>query len=75
MVPVYPYHVRKSNTGEGGEMLLSIKDRKTAMVLQLSMNQARVLAVEMRGLATDHCSLHHLVGAGSPSLWAPKSPA
>ena len=70
MVPVYPYHVRKSNTGEGGEMLLSIKDRKTAMVLQLSMNQARVLAVEMRGLATDHCSLHHLVGAVTKSLGA-----
>ena len=70
MVPVYPYHIRRSNTGEGGEMLLSLKDRKTAMVLQLSMEQARILAVEMRGLATDHCSLHHLVGAVTKSLGA-----
>jgi bifunctional DNase/RNase len=40
------------------------------MVLQLSMDQARMLAVEMRGLATDHCSLHHLVLAVTKSLGA-----
>ena len=34
-------------------MLLSLKDRKTAMVLQLTLDQSRMLAVEMRGLATD----------------------
>ena len=70
MVPVYPYHIRRSNAGDGGEMLLSLKDRKSAMVLQLSMDQARMLAVEMRGLATDHCSLHHLVLAVTKSLGA-----
>ena len=70
MVPVYPYHIRRSNAGEGGEMLLSRKDRKSAMVLQLSMDQARMLAVEMRGLATDHCSIHHLVLAITRSLGA-----
>jgi bifunctional DNase/RNase len=70
MVPVYPYHIRRSNASDGGEMLLSLKDRKSAMVLQLSMDQARMLAVEMRGLATDHCSLHHLVLAVTKSLGA-----
>ena len=70
MVPVYPYLIRRSNSGDGGEMLLSLRDRKTAMVLQLTMDQARMLAVEMRGLATDHCSLHHLVMAVSRSLGA-----
>ena len=70
MVPVYPYLIRRRSSGDGGEMLLSLKDRKTAMVLQLTMDQSRMLAVEMRGLATDHCSLHHLVLAVSRSLGA-----
>lgn len=61
MIPVYPYLIRRSEAGHGGEMLLSLNDRKSAMVLQLTMDQARMLAVEMRGLATDHCSLHHMV--------------
>lgn len=51
-------------------MLLSLQDRKSAMVLQLTMEQARMLAVEMRGLATDHCSLHHLVLAVTKALGA-----
>lgn len=51
-------------------MLLSLRDRKTAMVLQLTLDQSRMLAVEMRGLATDHCSLHHMVLAVVKSLGA-----
>lgn len=70
MVPVYPYHIRRSNAGDGGELLLSRQDRKSAMVLQLSMEQARMLAVELRGLATDHCAHHHLVLAVTRSLGA-----
>ena len=70
MVPVYPYNIRRSTSGDGGEMLLSLKDRKTAMVLQLTLDQSRMLAVEMRGLATDHCSLHHMVLAVTRSLGA-----
>lgn len=41
---VYPYHNRRSATGEGGELLLRLKDLKTAMVLQITMVQARMLA-------------------------------
>ena len=70
MVPVYPYNIRRSTSGDDGEMLLSLKDRKTAMVLQLTLDQSRMLAVEMRGLATDHCSLHHMVLAVTRSLGA-----
>ena len=70
MVPVYPYQIRRSDAGNGGELLLSLQDRKSAMVLHLSMEQARTLAVEMRGLATDHCVLHHLVLAVTRSLGA-----
>ena len=70
MVSVYPYHIRRSKNGSGGEMLLSLEGRKTAVVLQLPMDQSRMLAVEMRGLATDHCSLHHLVLAVTKSLGA-----
>ena len=60
MTPVYPYQIRRSEDGGRGELLLQLKDRKSAYVVQLSLEQARVLAVEMRGLATDHCPLHHL---------------
>ena len=63
MVPVFPYHIRRSEAGDFGELLLNLEDRKSAMVLQLTLEQARVLAVEMRGLATDHCTLHHLAMA------------
>lgn len=60
MTPVYPFQIRRSEDGGRGELLLQLKDGKSAYAVQLSLEQARVLAVEMRGLATDHCPLHHL---------------
>lgn len=60
MTPVYPFQIRRSEDGGRGELLLQLKDRQSAYVVQLSLEQARTLAVEMRGLATDHCPLHHL---------------
>ena len=41
-------------------MLLRLRNGRSAYVVHLSLEQARILAVEMRGLATDHCPLHHL---------------
>ena len=41
-------------------MLLRLRNGKSAYVVHLSLEQARILAVEMRGLGTDHCPLHHL---------------
>ena len=41
-------------------MLLRLRNGKSAYVVHLSLEQARILAVEMRGLASDHCPLHHL---------------
>ena len=41
-------------------MLLRLRNGKSAYVIHLSLEQARILAVEMRGLASDHCPLHHL---------------
>ena len=70
MTPVYPYHIRRSEAGDCGELLLSLHDRRSAMVLQLSLEQARVLAVEMRGLATDHCTLHHMAMAMTKAVGA-----
>ena len=29
-------------------------------MIQRTLEQARILAVEMRGLAADHCPVHHL---------------
>ena len=60
MTPVFPYLIRRSEDGWRGELLLRLRNGKSAYVVHLSLEQARTLAVEMRGLATDHCPLHHL---------------
>ena len=60
MTPVFPYLIRRSEDGWRGELLLRLRNGKSAYVVHLSLEQARILAVEMRGLATDHCPLHHL---------------
>ena len=60
MTPVFPYLIRRSEDGWRGELLLRLRNGKSAYVVHLSMEQARILAVEMRGLASDHCPLHHL---------------
>lgn len=60
MTPVFPYLIRRNESGYGGELLLRLKDGRSAYVVQLPLEQARMLAVEMRGLATDNCQLHHL---------------
>ena len=60
MTPVFPYLIRRSEDGWRGELLLKLRNGKSAYIVHLSLEQARILAVEMRGLATDHCPLHHL---------------
>ncbi len=60
MTPVFPYLIRRSKDGWRGELLLRLRNGKSAYVVHLSLEQARMLAVEMRGLASDHCPLHHL---------------
>ena len=60
MTPVFPYLIRRSQDGWRGELLLKLRSGKSAYVVHLSLEQARMIAVEMRGLATDHCPLHHM---------------
>ena len=60
MIPVCPYHIRRSRDGQCGALLLKLEGRDSAFIIHLSLEQARLLAVEMRGLATDHCPQHHL---------------
>ena len=60
MTPVFPHLVRRTASGWGGELLLRLKEGRSFYVVQLPLEQARMLAVEMRGLATDNCQLHHL---------------
>ena len=60
MTPVVPYQIRKSEDGGRGELLLRLKNERVGYMIQLPLDQARVLAVEMRGLGTDHCAHHHL---------------
>lgn len=61
MIAVCPYHIRRSKDGQFAELLLKLEGRASAFILHLSLEQARLLAVEMRGLATDHCPQHHLI--------------
>ena len=60
MTPVFPYLIRRSEDGWRGELLLRLRNGKSAYVVHLSLEQARIPAVEMRGLASDYCLLHHL---------------
>ena len=60
MTPVFPYLVRRTEDGWRGELLLRLKRGKSAYIVNLSLEQARMLAVEMRGLATQNCPQHHL---------------
>ena len=60
MIPVVPYQVRRAEDGLRGQLLLRLRHGKSAYIVELPMEQARQLAVEMRGLASDHCPLHHL---------------
>ena len=68
MTPVFPYLIRRSKDGWRGELLLRLRNGKSAYVVHLSLEQARMLAVELRGLATDHCPLHHLTALVAESL-------
>ena len=68
MTPVFPYLIRRSNDGWRGELLLRLRNGKSAYVVHLSLEQARMLAVEMRGLASDHCPLHHMTVRIAESL-------
>ena len=70
MTPVFPYLIRRSEDGCRGELLLRLRNGKSAYVVHLSLEQAQILAVEMRGLATDHCPLHHLAVCVAEGLHA-----
>ena len=70
MVPVVPYHIRRTADGHNGELLLKLEDRSSAFIIHLSLEQSRTLAIEMRGLATDHCAQHHLTCAVLQALKA-----
>lgn len=70
MIPVFPYDIRRSKDGCDGELLLRLGGGSEAFIIHLSLEQARLLAVEMRGLATDHCPQHHLALAIAQALGA-----
>ena len=60
MTPVFPCLIRRSQDGWRGELVLRLRNGNSAYVVHLSLEQARMVAVEMRGLASDHCPLHHM---------------
>ena len=70
MTPVFPYLIRRSEDGRRGELLLRMRHRPLAYVVHLSPEQAKILAVEMSGLASDHCPMHQLAACVAESLHA-----
>ena len=58
--PVFPDLILRSGDGWRSEFLLRLRNGRSAYVVQLSLEQAMILAVEMRRLATDHFPIHHL---------------
>jgi bifunctional DNase/RNase len=60
MIQVFPYQIRRSEDGHSGELLLRLGQGTKALIIHLSLEQARRMAVEMRGLATDHYPNYHL---------------
>ena len=40
--------------------MLRLRNGKSASTVHLTLEQARILDVEVRGLASDNCPLHHL---------------
>lgn len=63
MTPVFPYRLQRNHGSDNAELLLQLPDRKGYLTLILNMEQARSLAAEMHGLATDRCSHHSIVTA------------
>ena len=70
MTPVLPYLIRRGEDGRRGELLLRMRDKPLAYVVHLSPEQARILAVEMSGLASDHWPMHNLAARVAESLHA-----
>jgi bifunctional DNase/RNase len=70
MIQVFPYHIRRSADGYSGELLLRLGQGKTALIVHLSLEQARRMAIEMRGLATDHYPNYHLAFSIAQALGA-----
>jgi bifunctional DNase/RNase len=70
MIQVFPYQIRRSADGCSGELLLRLGQGKTALIVHLALEQARRMAIEMRGLATDHYPNYHLVFSIAQALGA-----
>jgi bifunctional DNase/RNase len=70
MIQVFPYQIRRSADGCSGELLLRLSQGKRALIVHLSLEQARRMAIEMRGLATDHYPNYHLVFSIAQALGA-----
>jgi bifunctional DNase/RNase len=70
MIQVFPYQIRRSADGCSGELLLRLGQGKTALIVHLALEQARRMAIEMQGLATDHYPNYHLAFSIAQALGA-----
>ena len=50
MIPVVPYQVRRAEDGRRGQLLLRLRHGNQAYIVELPLEQARHLAVEMQDL-------------------------
>src|SRR5262249_16935620 len=63
MIRVLPHRIVRTPEAVQAKLLLRTLDQKQGMALFVPMEQARLLLAEMHGLATDHCTQHHLTAA------------
>ena len=63
MIQANPYHVVRDDRTDKAKLLLRLQDSNRCLAITLSMEQARYISAEMNGLATHHCSHHHMLGA------------
>ena len=67
MVPISPYRIERGAAG-GARLVVRVKNSDKYFVVRIRMEQARLLAAEMHGLADDLSSHHHTTASLAQAL-------
>ncbi len=67
MVPIHPHRIEKGSSG-GARLVVRVKNTDKYFVVRIKMEQARLLAADMHGLADDLSSHHHTTASLAQAL-------
>lgn len=67
MVPIHPYRIERAKGG-GARLVVRVKNTDKYFVVRIRMEQARLLASELHGLADDLSSHHHTTASLAQAL-------